>query len=78
MTRICVYCGSSLGFDPGFGTGFGTGFELASQALGKLLATEGISLVYGDFKIGLIEAPANNAVGLYYESASFKDKLGLI
>ena len=50
MKRIAVFCGSSEGFDPDNVT--------RAHALGKFLAREGIELVYGAAKIGLMGAVA--------------------
>ena len=46
MRSICVFCGSSVGNDPAF--------QQAAQALGRLLAERGITLVYGGGNIGLM------------------------
>ena len=46
MQRICVYCGSSSGFDPVYKT--------AAIEMGKLLAGRKIGLVYGAGNIGLM------------------------
>jgi uncharacterized protein (TIGR00730 family) len=51
MTRICVFCGSSMGSDP----------DVAADAriLGRLLAERGIGLVYGGASIGVMGAVAD-------------------
>ena len=49
--RICVYAGSSVGRSPVY--------REAAQALGKLLAEEGIGLVYGGGNIGLMGVTAD-------------------
>ena len=51
MKRICVFCGSSKGFDS----------EIPQQArnLGKILVAEGIDLVYGGTDVGLMGEIAN-------------------
>lgn len=54
MRRVCVYCGSSAGFDPVY--------KSAAVELGALLAAEGISLVYGGGNIGLMGALADAAL----------------
>ena len=54
MRRVCVYCGSSPGFDPVYQT--------AAVKLGALLAVERIGLVYGGGKIGLMGALADAAL----------------
>jgi uncharacterized protein (TIGR00730 family) len=51
IRRVCVYCGSSAGFDPAY--------KKAATELGALLATEGIGLVYGGGKVGLMGALAD-------------------
>ena len=52
--RICVYAGSSVGRVPAY--------REAAQALGKLLAEEGIGLVYGGGNIGLMGVAADAAL----------------
>jgi len=54
MKRVTVFCGSSIGTDPHF--------EVQAKALGKQLALEGIGLVYGGAKIGLMGAVADGAL----------------
>lgn len=54
MKRICVFCGSSPGKDPAY--------RDAAEALGRLLAREGIGLVYGGSSIGLMTAVADAAL----------------
>ena len=51
MRRICVYCGSSAGFDPVY--------KSATVELGTTLATHNIGLVYGGGNIGLMGALAD-------------------
>ena len=51
MKRIAVYCGSSSG-DLSL-------FKVAASALGELLASKGIALVYGGARIGLMGAVAD-------------------
>jgi uncharacterized protein (TIGR00730 family) len=51
MRRICVYCGSSGGFDPAF--------KAAAVELGTTLAEREIGLVYGAGKVGLMGALAD-------------------
>jgi len=48
IKRICVYCGSGPGKNPKFAK--------AATAFGKILATNGIGLVYGGGTIGLMGA----------------------
>jgi len=51
MNSICVYCGSKFGTNPAF--------KAQAQALGKLLAMQKITLVYGGGCIGLMGAIAD-------------------
>lgn len=46
IKRICVYCGSNFGVDPAY--------QQAARATGTLLARQGIALVYGGGKVGLM------------------------
>lgn len=50
LSAICIYCGSGSGADPAF--------ERAAIDLGRLLAREGIRLVYGGGSLGLMGAAA--------------------
>jgi len=50
LGSICIYCGSGKGADPAF--------EQAAIDLGRLLAREGIRLVYGGGSLGLMGASA--------------------
>ncbi len=50
LSAICIYCGSGAGADPAF--------EGAAIELGRLLAGEGIRLVYGGGSLGLMGAAA--------------------
>ena len=50
VTGACVYCGSSLGSDPAF--------VAAARHFGKLLAENGIGLVYGGGSTGMMGALA--------------------
>lgn len=52
--RICVFCGSSAGRSPAY--------RDAAAALGKLLAAQGIGLVYGGASRGLMGELANAAL----------------
>jgi len=54
MKKIAVFCGSSLGGD--------VQFAASAAALGKLLAAEGIGLVYGGGNIGLMGKLATAAL----------------
>lgn len=55
MRTICVFCGSSVGNDPAF--------QQAGQALGRMLAERGITLVYGGGNIGLMGVVADAVLG---------------
>jgi hypothetical protein len=52
--RICVFCGSSPGARPSYGE--------AAAALGRYIASSGISLVYGGAKAGLMGILADAAL----------------
>jgi uncharacterized protein (TIGR00730 family) len=54
MKRIVVFCGSSSGTDPVF--------EAQAYATGKLLAQQGIGIVYGGARVGLMGAVADGAL----------------
>lgn len=51
MKAICVYCGSSPGARPEYAA--------AAATLGAVLASEGISLVYGGSNVGLMRTVAD-------------------
>ncbi|HYE97214.1 MAG TPA: TIGR00730 family Rossman fold protein [Rubricoccaceae bacterium] len=51
LRRLCVYCGSSVGARPVYAE--------AAHALGTLLAQEGIGLVYGGGRVGLMGVVAD-------------------
>ena len=53
LKRICVFCGSSTGNEPDYVT--------VAQELGRRLAADGITLVYGGGGIGLMGALAGCA-----------------
>jgi len=55
MASLCVYCGSSPGFEPAYR-------ELAI-AVGKEIADEGHTLVYGGGRTGLMGAGADSVLG---------------
>jgi uncharacterized protein (TIGR00730 family) len=46
MNRICVFCGTNTGSRPAYGT--------AARELGRVLAEEGIELVYGGASVGIM------------------------
>jgi uncharacterized protein (TIGR00730 family) len=54
MKSITVFCGSSFGYDDIF--------TLQARALGQALAKQGIDLVYGGAKVGLMGAVADGAL----------------
>ncbi len=54
IRRVCVYCGSSVGARPAYRAG--------AEALGRLLATRGLELVYGGGHVGLMGALADAAL----------------
>jgi uncharacterized protein (TIGR00730 family) len=54
VNSVCVYCGSSPGTDPRF-------MELAVRT-GTLLAQQGLTLVYGGGRVGLMGATADAAL----------------
>lgn len=49
--RLCVFCGSSFGNDPAFAA--------AAHAIGETLVAEGIGLVYGGGRVGLMGVVAD-------------------
>jgi hypothetical protein len=54
INAICVYCGSSPGTDPAFAE--------AARGFGKILAENGVRLVYGGGSIGLMGAVAGTVI----------------
>ncbi len=54
INAICVYCGSSPGTDPAF--------VEAARSFGKILAENGVRLVYGGGSIGLMGAIASTVI----------------
>jgi uncharacterized protein (TIGR00730 family) len=46
LNRICVFCGTNPGSRPAYGT--------AARELGRVLAEEGIELVYGGASVGIM------------------------
>jgi len=70
--RICVFCGSNSGINPAY--------RAAAIAMGELLASRGIKLVYGGGNIGLMGILADavlqsggRAVGVIPESLMAKE-----
>jgi uncharacterized protein (TIGR00730 family) len=51
MTSVCVFCGSSAGTRPEY--------RRAAEALGRILAANGIRLIYGGGNVGLMGAIAD-------------------
>jgi uncharacterized protein (TIGR00730 family) len=51
IRKVCVYCGSGPGKDPDF--------VLAARQFGKIMAENGVGLVYGGGSIGLMGEIAN-------------------
>ncbi len=51
MKTICVYCGSSMGFDPEH--------EKTANAFGNYLAKQNLTLIYGAGNVGLMGTLAN-------------------
>lgn len=54
MKKIAVYCGSSPGSDPAYSD--------AARGLGKILASNGITLVYGGGSVGLMGVLAESVI----------------
>ena len=54
MKRLCVFCGSSPGANGAY--------REAAEGLGRLLAREGIGLIYGGASVGLMGAVADAAL----------------
>jgi uncharacterized protein (TIGR00730 family) len=54
IRAVCVYCGSSAGADPAFAA--------AARALGKILADNGVRLVYGGGSVGMMGALAGSVL----------------
>ena len=54
LTALCVYCGSSVGFNPRH--------QQAARKLGAMLAERGVTLVYGGGRIGLMGVIADSVL----------------
>lgn len=54
IQRVCVYCASAPGHDPAI--------QAATRALGRLLAAEGLGLVYGGGRAGLMGLVADTVL----------------
>jgi hypothetical protein len=55
MKSLCVFCGSRSGTE--------AAYDEAARALGRALAAEGITLVYGGGRVGLMGIVADAALG---------------
>jgi len=72
LRRLCVFCGSSPGARPAYGD--------AAEELGRLLVAEGVGLVYGGGKVGLmgrladaVLAEGGEAIGVLPEALVAKE-----
>ena len=54
MKSVCVYCGSSAGKDPAFAA--------EAERAGRLIAEQGLTLVYGGGRVGLMGLVADAAL----------------
>jgi len=54
VKSVCVYCGSSPGFRPEYAE--------AAKALGRTMAEQGLALVYGGGKVGLMGIVADSVL----------------
>lgn len=54
MERLCVFCGSSMGAS--------SEYKKGAEALGKVLAERGITLVYGGASVGLMGVVADSVL----------------
>ena len=54
LRRVCVFCGSSSGHNPGF--------RRLAERLGRVLAGQGLGLVFGGGRVGLMGAVADAAL----------------
>ena len=54
MRAVCVFCGSSPGFRPVYAE--------AAARTGRLLAEQGLAMVFGGSKVGLMGAAADAAL----------------
>lgn len=77
FSRICVFCGSSMGNRPSF--------QLAAQQLGELLVDRGIGLVYGGGSVGLmgeiartVAAGGGSVVGIIPGALKTKEIVGAV
>jgi uncharacterized protein (TIGR00730 family) len=72
VRRLCVFCGSSPGARPAYGE--------AAEQLGRLLVAEGVGLVFGGGKVGLmgrladaVLAEGGEAIGVLPEALVAKE-----
>lgn len=72
--NVCVFCGSGLGRNPAYGEG--------ARELGKLIAENGIGLVYGGGSNGLmgevarsVQAHGGRVIGIIPEFLSAKERM---
>jgi len=56
VRRVCVFCGSSVGRRPEYGEG--------ARRFGELLASDGVGLVYGGARVGVMGALADGALAV--------------
>lgn len=54
MKTICVFCGSSMGFNPAY--------RQVAEDFAKLLASQQIKLIYGGASVGLMNVLANTMI----------------
>lgn len=54
LRRVCIFCGSSFGANPEY--------QNAAESFARLLATNGIGVVYGGASVGLMGAVADAAL----------------
>ena len=54
MKSVCVFCGSSMGFHPIY--------KKSAYDLGKQIAGENLSLIYGGGSVGLMGVLANSVL----------------
>lgn len=54
LSALCVYCGSSVGFNPRH--------QQAARKLGAMMAERGVTLVYGGGRIGLMGVIADSVL----------------
>ena len=72
LKRVCVYCGSSPGFDAVYAS--------VAEALGRRLAVDGLELVYGGGRVGLmgivadgVLAGGGSVIGIIPEALAAKE-----